>query len=103
MPVNKKYTTRYTYIFFFRYTLVIEKINPKEQIGVKVPFALNICIEQPKQFVFGQEFYFELADKAAVFFELLISKHSFYNENKQFAAVSLDIFLRKSTNIELQR
>ena len=75
---------------------VIAKINPKEQIGVKVPTALSMCVEQPKQFVFGQELYPKLEDKAAILFELLVNKHCFFNGNKRTAAVSLDIFLKKN-------
>ncbi|MEG0474865.1 MAG: type II toxin-antitoxin system death-on-curing family toxin [Carnobacterium sp.] len=78
---------------------VIAKINPKEQIGVKVPTALSMCVEQPKQFVFGQELYPKLEDKAAILFELLVNKHCFFNGNKQTAAISLDIVLKKNQRI----
>lgn len=59
---------------------VIAKINPKEQIGVKVPSALSMCVEQPKQFVLGQELSPKLEDKAAILFELLVNKHFFSME-----------------------
>jgi death on curing protein len=75
-------------------SLQIKKFSPKEQIGVKEPTALNMCVEQPKQHVFGQELYPTIEDKAAILFELLVNKHCFYNANKRTALISLIVFLK---------
>lgn len=71
----------------------IETYNPTEQVGVKEPNALNMCVEQPKQEVFGRVLYPTLEDKAAILYELLVNKHCFYNGNKRTAAMALYTFL----------
>lgn len=71
----------------------IETYNPSEQVGIKEPNALNMCIEQPKQEVFSQVLYPTIMDKAAILYELLVNKHCFYNGNKRTAAMALYTFL----------
>lgn len=75
-------------------SIQIKKYSPKEQTGIKEPTALNMCVEQPKQHVFGQELYPTIEDKAAILFEQLINKHCFYNANKRTALISLTTFLK---------
>ena len=53
-----------------------------------------MCVEQPKQHVFGQELYPTIEDKAAILFDQLINKHRFYNANKRTALISLTAFLK---------
>lgn len=75
-------------------SIEIKKYSPKEQPGIKEPTALNMCVEQPKQHVFGQELYPTIEDKAAILFDQLINKHRFYNANKRTALISLTTFLK---------
>ncbi|WP_313467335.1 type II toxin-antitoxin system death-on-curing family toxin [Carnobacterium sp.] len=71
----------------------IETYSNQEQVGVKEPSALNMCLEQPKQEVFGEILYPTVEDKAAILFELLINKNCFYNANKRTASMALYTFL----------
>lgn len=75
-------------------TMQIQRYSPDEQIGVKEPTALNMCVSLPKQDVFGKELYPTLFDKAAIFYQKLVQKHYFYNGNKRTALVALHTFLR---------
>lgn len=60
---------------------------------MKEPTALNLCVEQPKQEVFGKVLYPTLEEKAAILYEWLINKHCFHNGNKRTASMSLTTFL----------
>lgn len=75
-------------------TLQIQRYSPEEQIGVKEPTALNMCVALPKQAVFDKELYPTLFDKAAILYQKLVQKHCFYNANKRTALVALHTFLR---------
>ena len=75
-------------------TLQIRTYSPQEQIGVKEPTALHMCVELPKQDVFGVELYPTIFEKAAITFQKLIQKHCFFNANKRTALVALHTFLR---------
>src|SRR5699024_6767044 len=66
-------------------TLQIQRYSPEEQIGVKEPTALNMCVALPKQDVF---------DKAAILYQKLVQKHCFHNANKRTALVAVHTFLR---------
>lgn len=72
----------------------IKRFSPGEIFGVKEPTALQDCVEQPKQEMFGKALYPTLFNKAAVLFEMLINKHCFHNANKRTASMSLYTFLR---------
>lgn len=74
--------------------LQIKRFSPKETFGVKEPTALNACVEQPKQEVFGKILYPTVEEKGAILFEMLINKHCFHNGNKRTAAVVLVTFLK---------
>ena len=75
-------------------TLQIKTYSPQEQIGVKEPTALQMCVALPKQNVFGTELYPTIFDKAAILFQKLVQKHCFFNANKRTALVALHTFLR---------
>ncbi|MCG1072427.1 type II toxin-antitoxin system death-on-curing family toxin [Staphylococcus epidermidis] len=72
---------------------VISKYSPKEQHGVKDPNALNMLVNMPKQYVFGNELYSTLELKAASLVYNLVQKHVFFNGNKRTALLSLGVFL----------
>ncbi|MFI3547152.1 type II toxin-antitoxin system death-on-curing family toxin [Mammaliicoccus sciuri] len=72
---------------------VINKYSPKEQIGVKEPTALNMLVNAPKQYVFGQEQYPTIELKAANLVRNLVKKHVFHNGNKRTAFMALIVFL----------
>lgn len=72
---------------------VINKYSPKEQIGVKEPTALNMLVNAPKQYVFGQEQYPTIQLKAANLVRNLVKKHVFHNGNKRTAFMALIVFL----------
>ncbi|TDM05220.1 type II toxin-antitoxin system death-on-curing family toxin [Macrococcus lamae] len=74
------------------YKLILET-SPAEQIGVKVPEALNMTVESPKQEVFGTEVYPNLLLKAANLYRNIVMKHIFFNANKRTAFTCLEIFL----------
>lgn len=73
---------------------VIKKYSPNEQIGVKEPTALNMLVNAPKQYVFGQEQYATLELKAANLVRNLVQKHVFYNGNKRTTLMTLIVFLK---------
>ena len=75
-------------------TLQIQRYSPEEQIGVKEPTILNMCVALPKQAVFGKELYPPLFDKVAILYQKLVQKHCFYNANERPALVALHTFLR---------
>ncbi|MFW3505770.1 type II toxin-antitoxin system death-on-curing family toxin [Aerococcus viridans] len=75
-------------------TLQIQRYSPEEQIGVKEPTALNMCVALPKQAVFDKELYPTLFDKAAKLYQKLVQKHCFHNANKRTALVAVHTFLR---------
>lgn len=72
---------------------VINKYSPKEQIGVKEPTALNMLVNAPKQYVFGQEQYPTIELKGANLVRNIVKKHVFHNGNKRTAFISLIVFL----------
>lgn len=78
----------------------LETYSNQEQIGIKEPSALNMCVQQPKQEVFGKVLYPTIEDKGAILFELLINKHCFFNGNKRTAVMALYTFLTLN-NVEL--
>lgn len=78
----------------------LETYSNQEQIGIKEPSALNMCVQQPKQEVFGKVLYQTIEDKGAILFELLINKHCFFNGNKRTAVMALYTFLTLN-NVEL--
>lgn len=73
---------------------VINKYSPNEQIGVKEPTALNMLVNVPKQYVFGEEQYPTLELKVANLVRNLVQKHVFYNGNKRTALVTLVVYLK---------
>lgn len=73
---------------------VINKYSPKEQMGVKEPSALNMLVNSPKQYVFGEEQYPTIELKAANLVRNLVQKHVFYNGNKRTALIALVVFLK---------
>ncbi|QLK85486.1 type II toxin-antitoxin system death-on-curing family toxin [Staphylococcus sp. 17KM0847] len=73
---------------------VINKYSPNEQIGVKEPIALNMLVNAPKQYVFGEELYPTIELKASNLFRNLIQQHVFYNGNKRTALMALVVFLK---------
>lgn len=79
---------------------VIKQISPAEDFGVKNPSALKSVVNQPRQNVFGTELYPTVYDKAAIFFEMVVNKHCFFNGNKRTSVMALYVFLRKN-NIRL--
>jgi len=72
----------------------IKQFSPSEDFGLKDSKALKVCVNQPKQVVFGKVLYPTLYNKAAILFEMLINKHCFYNGNKRTAVMALYIFLK---------
>ncbi|MGO3416967.1 MAG: type II toxin-antitoxin system death-on-curing family toxin [Lactococcus cremoris] len=71
----------------------IEMYSPKESHIIVSKTALNMCIEQPKQEVFGQELYPTLEEKAGILYINLAKKHCFGNANKRTAVMALLVFL----------
>jgi death-on-curing protein len=57
---------------------------------------LESSVAAPRQAVFGEELYPDLASKAAVLFYLLIKNHCFVDGNKRTAAVALIEFLERN-------
>lgn len=72
----------------------IETYSPGEMVGVRDIAALDMAINQPKQFVFGEEIYSTIEEKAAILAINLVKKHPFHNANKRTAIMALDIFLQ---------
>ncbi len=56
--------------------------------------ALNMIVNLPEQFVFGQKLYPTLFDKATILFVQLVKKHVFANANKRTAFLVLVSFLQ---------
>ncbi|MGX6979794.1 type II toxin-antitoxin system death-on-curing family toxin [Vagococcus elongatus] len=77
-------------------TLVIVKYSAKEQLGVKEPGALQMCVSQPRLEAFGKEIYPDIISKAAILLINLATKHPFYNGNKRTAWISMDVFLKSN-------
>lgn len=73
---------------------VINKYSPNEQIGVKEPTSLNMLVNAPKQYVFGEEQYSTLELKAVNLVRNLVQKHVFYNGNKRTALMTLVVYLK---------
>lgn len=73
---------------------VIKNLSPTEDFGVKEPSALNSCVAQPKQEIFGRVLYPTTYDKAAILFEMLINKHCFRNGNKRTAVMAVFSFMK---------
>lgn len=76
--------------------VIIKRYSPTEDIGVKDYSALQACIEQLKQVVFGKVVYPIIYDKAAILFEMLINKYCFYNGNKRTAVMAVYVFLKSN-------
>ncbi|PCF39792.1 type II toxin-antitoxin system death-on-curing family toxin [Staphylococcus delphini] len=76
---------------------VINKYSPNEQIGVKEPTALNMLVNAPKQYVFGEELYPTIELKASNLVRNLIQKHVFYNGNKRTALMALVVYLKMNS------
>jgi death-on-curing protein len=73
---------------------LIDRYSPNEEKAIKNPAALNMIVNLPEQYVFGQELYPHLFDKASVIFIQLVLKHVFGNANKRTATFVLINFLR---------
>lgn len=73
---------------------VISKFAPSETITVKDAKALDMCIKQPYQEVFGKELYKGIYEKAGILFINLAKKHVFHNGNKRTAWVAMNTFLK---------
>lgn len=74
--------------------LIIERYSPKEPKELLNPSALNMIVNLPEQYVFGQQLYPTLFDKATILFVQLVKKHVFANGNKRTAFFVLVKFLR---------
>lgn len=74
--------------------LAIQRYSPSEQIKLVSPSALNMIVNLPEQFVFGNPLYPTIFDKATILFVQLIKKHVFANANKRTAFYVLVKFLR---------
>ena len=61
---------------------------------VKDPGLLDSTISQPKQFIFSQDAYLSIYEKAAALFESISKNQAFHNANKRTALASLIIFLK---------
>lgn len=85
------YLTEEQIILFNSY--VIQRYSPSEPIGVVQKEALNMIVENPKQYVFGQELFPGVIEKAANLYKNLVQKHAFMNGNKRTAYFSLLMFL----------
>lgn len=72
----------------------IQDFSPKEQVGVKVPEALNATIEGVKQSFGGVELYGTIERKAAFIYRNIAQKHAFHNANKRTAFSSMVTFLK---------
>lgn len=73
---------------------LISQLSPGEMIGIKDAAALNMAVNQPKQYVFGREVYPSTFDKAAILVINLIKRHPFQNANKRTALVAMMTFLK---------
>ncbi|WP_413526921.1 type II toxin-antitoxin system death-on-curing family toxin [Marinilactibacillus psychrotolerans] len=73
---------------------LIQRYSPGEDVGVKVPEALDMTVNSVHTSLFGEEMYPTLFDKSAVLFINLIKKHCFYNANKRTAYHALATFLQ---------
>ena len=73
---------------------VIEHYSPNENIELMSASALNMIVNLPEQFVFGQKLYPTLFDKATILFVQLVKKHVFANANKRTAFLVLVSFLQ---------
>lgn len=72
---------------------LISKTSAGEMIGVRDASALDRCVKQPMQGVFGKEIYSEIHDKAAILAITLAKRHPFQNANKRTALVAMATFL----------
>ncbi len=57
---------------------------------------LQSCVESPKQTMFGNELYPDLASKAAILFFMLIKNHPFVDANKRTGVLALLEFLQRN-------
>lgn len=57
---------------------------------------LQSSVEAPKQTMFGDELYLDLASKAAILFLTLIKNHPFVDGNKRTAVLALLEFLQRN-------
>lgn len=72
---------------------LISKTSAGEMIGVRDASALDMCVKQSMQVVFGKEIYPEIHDKAAILAINLAKRHPFQNANKRTALVAMVTFL----------
>jgi death-on-curing protein len=72
---------------------LIHKTSPSEPIKVLDAGALNMIVNLPKQYVFGEELYPTLDDKTAILFIQLVLKHIFAHANKPTAFFTMTMFL----------
>lgn len=74
--------------------LAIQCYSPNKEIQTVSPFALNMIVNFPEQFVFGNPLYPTIFEKATILFVQLIKKHVFANSNKRTAFFVLVKFLQ---------
>ncbi|MGH2269686.1 type II toxin-antitoxin system death-on-curing family toxin [Streptococcus uberis] len=72
---------------------VIERYSIGEEIRLVSPSALNMIVNLPEQYLFGNQLYPTLVDKATILFVQLVKKHVFANGNKRTAFLVLNLFL----------
>lgn len=77
-------------------SMLIKKLTPGEQIGVKEPSLLNSAVNWPQQSAFGNDAYKNIFEKAAVLYQRVAQNHAFFKANKRTAFVSLVTFLRRN-------
>ena len=73
---------------------MIQRYSPGEFIGVKEPGLLESAIHSPQSYLFGEDAYPTIFEKAAALFESLGQNHPFHNANKRTAFTAMVIFLR---------
>ncbi len=57
---------------------------------------LKSCLESPRQTMFGEALYPDLASKTAILFFMLIKNHPFLDGNKRTAVLALMEFLNRN-------
>jgi death on curing protein len=66
------------------------------RLGLLDEGRLQSCVEAPKQTMFGNELYPDLASKAAILFFALVKNHPFVDANKRTGVLALLEFLQRN-------
>ncbi len=73
---------------------MMKRMNDAEQAGVKEHGLLESAVHRPQQYIFDNDAYPGLFDKAAALLESLVKNHCFHNGNKRTAYLVVKSFLR---------